>query len=165
MGVPSRPGSCGLASLRVDNDPIRLYKFLDFFLTCGVNCMELGSMWIVRVDCEHTYRRGSQKKRMKLAHSSVLFFVCSSQTEAQCRCYEATILLGLVSLDGRRNVDNSTKPKQSKCMTRFFFHVLHQRARPFKEVQVFSAQQMHACKKSIFIRHGFGISHNVDMWR
>jgi hypothetical protein len=147
MGVPSRPGSCGLASLRVDNDPIRLYKFLDFFLTCGVNCMELGSMWIVRVDCEHTYRRGSQKKRMKLAHSSVLFFVCSSQTEAQCRCYEATILLGLVSLDGRRNVDNSTKPKQSKCMTRFFFHVLHQRARPFKEVQVFSAQQMHACKK------------------
>lgn len=123
-------------------------------------CELYGTMWIV-----DTHTNEVRRKKNELSSLKCSFFVCSSQTEAQGRCYEATILLGLVSLDGRRNVDNSTKPKQSKCMTRFFFHVLHQRARPFKEVQVFSAQQMHACKKSIFIRHGFGISHNVDMWR
>lgn len=83
---------------------------------------ELYGTW-KHVDCAcglwtHIPTRFSEKKN-EVSSLKCSFFVCSSQTEAQGRCYEATILLGLVSLDGRRNEDNSTKPNSQSAWLGF----------------------------------------------
>ena len=77
-------------------------------------CELYGTMWIV-----DTHTNEVRRKKNELSSLKCSFFVCSSQTEAQGRCYEATILLGLVSLDGRRNEDNSTKPNSQSAWLGF----------------------------------------------